>query len=295
MRHKRFPDLRRVLSVATMAAAAVPAAATAADWPSWRGPGQIGMAYEKAAVTSWSQDGENVLWKVPVGGRTTPILMDGRLYAITPVGEGKHLGERVICLDADTGKTLWEHRFNVFHTDIVEARLGWTAVVGDPETGNVYAHGTGGEFFCFSRDGKVLWKKSLGESFGRYSGYGGRLHTPIIDEDRVIISYVYILGNWGTGRRKAGHRYVAFDKRTGDVMWWSQPGGKPLDTTYSVPVVTVINGRRLLIAGNADGNVYAMLARTGQRVWSFKLAKRGINTSVVVDGPFAYVTHSEEN
>ena len=270
--------------------------ASQSQWAHWRGPEQTGMTRERAPVVHWSQEGENLLWKVPVGGRTTPILMNGRLCTITPVGEGDHLGERVICLDADTGRTIWEHRFNVFHTDIVEIRLGWTALVGDPETGYIYAHGTGGEFFCFDRHGKVLWKRSLGEEFGRYSGYGGRLHTPVIDEDRVIISYIYILTNWGTGKKKSGHRYVAFNKHTGEVEWWSQPGGRPFDTTYSTPVVTVINGRRLLIAGNADGSVYGMLARTGEKVWSFKLCeRRGLNTSVVVDGNYVYATHSEEN
>jgi outer membrane protein assembly factor BamB len=253
------------------------------------------MVPERAIITSWSQTGDNVLWHRPYGGRTTPIVMNGQLYAITPVGTGKCLQERVICLNAKTGDTLWQHRFNVFHTDIVENRLGWTSVVGDPETGNVYAHGTGGEFFCFDPDGNVLWKHSLGEAFGRYSGYGGRLHTPIIDEDRVIISYIYILSNWGTGKRKSGHRYVAFDKRTGDVIWWSQPGGKPFDTTYSVPVVSIIDGKRMIVAANADGSIYGMLARNGERVWKFALSKRGINSSVVVDGNYAYATHSEEN
>ena len=198
------------------------------DWPFWRGPEQTGMTREQAVVTTWSPDGDNLLWRVPVGGRTTPIVMDGRVFAITPIGSGACLGERVVCLDADTGGMIWEHRFNVFHTDIVENRLGWTSVVGDPETGNVYAHGTGGEFFCFSRDGDVLWKHSLSEEFGRSSGYGGRLHTPIIDEDRVVISIVYILTRWGTGPKKAGHRYIAFDKRNGQVLWASQPGGRCL-------------------------------------------------------------------
>lgn len=271
-------------------------AAQAADWPSWRGPEQNGYAREKAAVTSWEVDGANQLWKSPVGGRTTPVLMNGRLYMITPAGEGTCVGERVICLDAETGKRLWEHRFNVFLTDIVENRLGWTSVVGDPETGRVYAHGTGGEFFCLEGEtGRVIWKHSLGEEFGRYSGYGGRLHTPIIDEDRVIISIVYILAGWDTGPNKAGHRYLAFDKRSGELLWSAMPGGRPLDTTYSTPVVTVVNGQRLLIAPNADGNVYAMQARTGRRVWTFRLAKRGLNTSPVTDGKYVYVCHSEEN
>ncbi len=269
--------------------------AMAADWPCWRGPEQTGFARETAVVTHWSDTGghgENLLWKRPIGGRTTPVLLDGRLFFIGPVGTGECLQERVVCLDSETGRLLWEHRFNVVLTTIVESRVGWTAVVADPETKNVYAHGTGGEFFCFDRDGKVLWHRSLTELYGRVSGYGGRLHTPIIDEDRVIVSFVS--SNWGSHGRP-GHRYLAMDKRTGDVVWWAMPGGKPLDTTYSVPFVTVINGVRMLIAANADGNVYAMKARTGERVWSFKLSKRGLNSSVVVDGTYAYVTHSEEN
>src|SRR5262245_33111961 len=69
--------------------------AFAADWPSWRGPNQTGTSTEKAAVTSWSLDGQNVLWKSDIGGRTTPIVHNGRVFLIAPVGEGITLGERV--------------------------------------------------------------------------------------------------------------------------------------------------------------------------------------------------------
>ncbi len=262
------------------------------DWPYWRGPEQNGFSRENAPVTSWSKDGENLAWRSDVGGRSTPVVMNGRLYEIAPVGEGESRQERVVCLDANTGKKIWEHRFNVFHTDIVENRVGWTAVVGDPQTGNVYAHGTGGEMFCFSGDGKVLWKRSMTEEFGRISGYGGRLHTPIIDEDRVIVSFLN--SSWGP-MAKPTHRWLALDKNTGEVIWWSAPGGAPLDTTYAVPVVAVIGGKRMLIVGAADGNIYGLLARSGERVWSYKLSKRGLNSSIVVDGDYAYVCHSEEN
>lgn len=262
------------------------------DWPFWRGPEQSGMTREKAVLTSWSQDGENLLWKVPVGGRTTPVVHQGHVYLIGPVGEGVGLQERVICLNADTGKTIWEYRFNVFHTDIVENRVGWTSVVVDPETGNVYAHGTGGEMLAFSRDGQLIWSHSMTEEFGRISGYGGRLMSPIVDENRVIVSYLN--SSWGA-QFKGQHRYVAFDKNDGKVLWWATPGGKPLDTTYATPLVAMIDGVRMLIAPNADGNCYGLDARTGQTLWSFKLSKRGLNTSPVADGNYVYFSHSEEN
>jgi outer membrane protein assembly factor BamB len=265
------------------------------DWPYWRGPEQTGLSREKAVITAWEPDGENMLWKSDVGGRTAPVVVNGRVYIIGPVGEGECVQERVVCMDAETGKTLWEQRFNVFHADIVENRVGWTALAGDPETGNIYAHATGGQLFCFDRDGQILWQRSLGEEFGRYAGYGGRLHTPIIDEDRVIISIVYILSQWGTGPNKSGHRYLAFDKRTGELVWWAQPGTRPEDTNYSTPVVAVIGGKRMLIAGNADGYLYGLLSRTGEKVWSFQVSKGALHSTPVVEGNYVYITQGEEN
>ncbi len=260
----------------------------AADWSSWRGPMQNGVSLETGLPSSAAE----ILWRAPYGGRSTPAIVDGRVFAIDLAGEGMTEQERVLALDLATGRPVWEHRFNVFHTDIPNSRVGWANVAVDPQTGNVYAHGVEGMFFCFDRQGKVLWSRSLTETLGRISGYGGRTHTPVIDEDRVMISFL----NSSFGAQGKGlHRYLAMDKRTGEMLWWSAPGGAPLDTTYSVPVVAVVEGRRLLIAGNADGGVYAMQARTGRKVWGFQLSRRGINASVVVEGHRVWATHSEEN
>ena len=54
-------------------AAALPSVeALAGDWASWRGPEQVGRSREKAVVTQWSEGGENLLWKVPIGGEAAP-------------------------------------------------------------------------------------------------------------------------------------------------------------------------------------------------------------------------------
>ena len=264
----------------------------AADWPSWRGQDQNGVSSETGLTSTWSIDGENLIWKADFKGRSTPIVLNGRVYVIGRVGEKVTQQEQVACFDAETGRMLWEHRFNVFHTDIPFNRVGWASLAGDTETGNIYAHGVGGMFFCFNPDGVILWSRSLTEEFGRFSGYGGRTHTPVVDEGLVIVSFVNT--SWGE-QAVPGHRYFAFDKRTGQVVWISNPGGRPLDTTYSTPVVAKSNGQRLLIAGNADGAIYAMKVRTGEKVWGFQLSKGGINTSVVVDGTKVYAAHSEEN
>jgi len=280
-----------VLRIALIGSLGAPALGN--DWPYWRGPEQTGASREPAPVTTWSPAGENLVWKSDIGGRTTPVVMGGRVFYICPVDMGTPCSaERVVCLDAASGKPLWEHRFNVYLTDVVENRVGWTALVGDPETGNIFAHTTGGEFCCFDRDGRVLWNHSLTEEYGRVSGYGGRLATPVVDEDWVMVNY--LSSSWGTHARPR-HRFLFFDKKTGDVINWMENDEDPLDTTYATPAVAVVNGQRLLIAPANDGVVYAFQARTGKPVWKYRLSKRGLNTSVVVSGDYAYVTHSEEN
>ncbi len=274
------------------------AIASASDWPSWRGPMQNGVSSEQNLISSWSLQGENLIWKAKFVGRSTPVVMNGRVYVIgrtgvNDKGGGPLMQEHVACFDAATGKLVWEHKFHVYHSTVPYNRVGWASLVGDPETGNIYAHGVGGMLIAYNKDGKILWSHPLTEDFGHVSGYGGRTDTPVVDGDLVIQGFVSV--QWGDYAAPR-HRFYAFDKNNGKVVWVSTPGGAPYDfNVYSTPVVAVINGQRLIVGGNADGNIYALKVRTGEKVWGFQLSKRGINSSVVVDGDRVYASHSEEN
>ena len=279
----------------------MPIVAAAGEWTQWRGPSQDGVSKEVGLPNRWSIDGTNVLWQATTGGRSTPIILNGRVYlnclALHVAGSSDskvHPREQVVCWDATTGEEKWRDEFNVFQTDISAERVGWASMAGDAETGNVYMHSVSGLFRCYSSDGKLLWEKSLLEEYGKISGYGGRTQTPIIDENRVIISFLAI--NWGdTGRAPPKHFYYAFEKRTGKLLWVSAPGGKPYDTNFSVPIVRVIDGVRMLIGGNSDGACYAIHARTGELLWGFRMSRRGINVSPVTDGKYVYIGHGEDN
>ena len=265
---------------------------SASDWADWRGPARDGISGEKNLPEKWSPSGDNLLWKAPYGGRSSPIVMGDRVYVQNSAGKGADMQERVMCFNADTGKLLWEHRFNVYLSDVPPHRVGWASPVGDPSTGNVYVFGVGGNLIGLSRDGKVIWERSLGEDFGLLTTHGGRTVSPIVDGDLVIVSGVTFM--WGQHGRGA-HRFMAFDKKTGETMWVSAPGGRPYDTTYAPPVIANINGTRLLIQGASDGVVHAIKAQTGEPVWKYEISKRGLNTGAVVYGNTAILTHSEEN
>jgi outer membrane protein assembly factor BamB len=264
----------------------------ASDWAEWRGPARDGISTEKNLPVKWSPAGDNLAWKAPYGGRSAPIVMGDRVYLQNSAGKGETLQERLMCFNADTGKLLWEHRFNIYLSDVPPHRVGWASPVGDPTTGNVYVFGVGGNLIGFNRDGKVLWERSLGEDFGLLTTHGGRTVSPVIDGDLVIVSGVTF--QWGQHGRGA-HRFIAFDKKSGETMWISAPGGRPYDTTYAPPIIANVNGTRLLIQGASDGVVHAIKPQTGEPVWKYEISKRGLNTGVVVRNNMAILTHSEEN
>lgn len=295
---KRWSAAVALLSVAVLASPGAIASARphrpalSDDWPDWRGPARDGISSETGLPESWSPDGENLAWVAPYGGRSTPIVLGNRLYLQTGVGEGATRQGRVVCLNADTGELMWEHRYNISLSDVPPRRVGWASPVGDPATGNVYAFAVDGRLLALSPAGELLWERFLSEIFGTLSTHGGRTVSPIIEGGNVIVSSVST--GWGALARPA-HRFFAFDKSTGEVVWVGASPNRPYDTTYSPPIVHEINGARLLIQGGSDGAVHALQANTGELVWSFPMSKRGINTGVLIYGDTAIVTHGEEN
>src|SRR5258707_8568987 len=218
--------------------------------------------------------------------------MGNRVYVQNPAGLGEAMQERVMALDADSGQFIGEYRFNVFQSDVPPHRVGWASPAADPETGNVYVMGVGATVIALNKDGKLLWDRSVGEEFAAFTTHGGRTTSPLVDGDLVIVSAA--ISSWGSGAARQ-HRFIALDKRTGDIVWIASPGGRPYDTNYAAPLVATIKGLRLLISGSGDGGVYAMKPQTGEKVWGTVIAKRAINTGVVVAGNDVIVSHGDEN
>ncbi len=262
------------------------------DWPDWRGPDRNGISREKGLPDKWSLNGENLAWKAPYGGRSTPVVLGDRLYLENTSGKGELEQERLMCFNADTGKLLWEYKFNLYQSDVPAHRVGWASPAADPETGNVYSFGVNNLLTALTRDGKKLWERSITEEFSPFTTHGGRTVSPIIDGDLVIVSTP--TSTWGTQANRA-QRFIALDKRTGDIVWISTPGGRPYDTSYSPMNIITVNGTRLLVTGGSDGAALAMKPQTGEPVWSLVVAKRGMNTGIVANGNYAILSHGDEN
>lgn len=277
----------------------VAAAADPLDWPYCLGPRYDSTSLETGLIDDWDPKkvgpGSNVLWKRDdLGSRSTPIVMNGRLYTILRADPATpREGERVVCLNAETGETIWQQKFNVFLSDVPDTRVGWSSVVGDPETDKVYALGVCGLFQCFhGASGEILWSIPLHERFGLLSTYGGRTNFPIICDDLVIVSSVVI--GWGD-MAKPAHRFIGLDKSTGEVVWFNGTRPLPYDTTYSAPSLAVIDGQKTLVFGSGDGSIWGIQPRTGEHLWHFPISRRGVNAPPLVVGDKVFAMQSEEN
>jgi len=252
-------------------------AASVKGWLNWRGPNQNGVSLEKNLPDKLAVG--DALWTADYPGASTPVVANGKLYVMGYLGEGSDLEEGVACFDAETGKELWRKGYSDFLSDIIYNRYATSSPTIDPETGDVFMQGTQGILAGFTADGKVLWQYSMMEKYGRLTFPNGRTASPTIDGDLVITRG--ITANWGT-QGPGGDRFYAFDKKTGQLVWASSPGGQPKDSSFSSPYLGFLNGKRVLYATLGDGSVACINARTGDPLWRIQLGKAGINASVLV-------------
>ena len=246
-------------------------------WLSWRGPEQTGVSRETGLPDKVSA--QDALWVADFAGASAPVIANGKLFAMGHIGRGPDLQEGVACFDPDTGQRHWQQLFNDYLSDTIYLRYATASPTLDGETGNVYMQGSQGIFAAFTAEGKLVWRHSLMEEFGRLTFPNGRTATPAVDGDLVITRG--ITANWGT-QGPAGDRFYAFDKKTGDVVWASTPGAQPKDNSFSYPQFAWYHGMRVFYAGTGDGSVVCVNARTGEPIWRVNLFRAGINATVLV-------------
>jgi outer membrane protein assembly factor BamB len=235
--------------------------ARADDWPQWMGPRRDGAWRETGILEKFPQGGPRVVWRAPLGpGYTGPAVAGGRVYVMdrrrdptAKAAKGVLPGsERVLCLDAATGKALWKHEYDCPYVKVsYPSGPRTTPVVSG---GRVYTLGTMGDLFCLdAATGKVVWAKKLPEAYPTPTPAWGWSASPLVDGGRLICQ----VGG-------AGSAVVAFDKDTGKEVW------KALSTAevgYAPPVIYDAGGRRQLIVWLTD-SLNSLDPATGTVYWS---------------------------
>lgn len=221
------------------------------DWPQWGGPQRDIVWRENGIVDSLPTDGQLPrVWSTPVGeGYSGPAVANGLVYLTDRIHADGN--ERVLCLDADSGKEVWKKEYPARYTVSYPAGPRATPVIDE---GRVYTIGAVGHMFCFdAKTGEEIWKTDFQKDFGTKLPIWGMAASPLIDGQQLIT----LVGG------KNGSLIVSFDKATGKELW------RALNDEvigYSPPVIYEFGGQRQLIIWHPTA-VSALDPQTGELLW----------------------------
>lgn len=230
-------------------------AGAAEDWPQFRGPTGQGISTAKNTPTEWSTS-KNIAWSTEIPGRgwSSPVLMDGKVYLTTGIPAGDGLSLNAICLDAGSGKILWQ-------TEIFQpGAVGQMHKKNSPASATpivtadrLYVHFGPMGTAALDLNGKIVWKQeSL--KFPPIHGNGG---SPILVNDLLIFSCDGAVLPY----------LAALDAKSGDVKWRTPRNQKVSKTfSFSTPLAIEVNGATQVISP-ASGFVGAYEPASGKEIW----------------------------
>lgn len=232
-------------------------AASAEDWPEWRGKGRLGVWKEDGILDAFPAGGLKVRWRTPIrGGFSGPAVAGNRVFLMDfQAVENLKGTERVVCLDEKTGKVLWTREWDTDYVGLMRTYATGPRATPTVDGDRVYALGAMGMLHCLNaKTGAVVWRKNLVRDYGTQVPVWGMTGAPVVDGPRLIA----LTG----GERDA--KVVAFDKMTGREIWRALPStGEP---GYCQPFLFEAGGVRQLLIWHPQA-VVSLDPATGKVHW----------------------------
>ncbi|MEW6357909.1 MAG: PQQ-binding-like beta-propeller repeat protein [Planctomycetota bacterium] len=216
------------------------------EWSDWRGPNRQAITDN---VPQKLPDRKQLLWSRTLAG---PGMSGLAVAAKVVIVADKSLDDKRDiwrCLDADTGREIWNLSY------LAEGEMDYTnspratPVIHD---GLVYLLGAFGDLHCAKVEtGEVVWRRHIIKDFAAKLPTWGMCATPLIVGDRLVVN---------PGAKDAA--VAALDRRTGETLW--RAPGDP--AAYSSFVFAKFGGASQVIGYEAN-SLSGWNVETGERLW----------------------------
>lgn len=198
------------------------------SWRNFRGENYDGKSSEIGIVDQWSEKGPPVLWTRDLGaGYSSFVGAEDRVFTQYQTLAGQF----VVCLNASTGKTIWEHRYGWPYkpASLYPGPRSSPTVSGD----RVFFATPDGSLGCLDiKNGELIWKVEAAKKFDAPKPEFGFACTPTCIDGKVILP---------VGGKDAS--MVAFDQVDGSVVW--NAGNDQISYCSAYPIE--FQGQRLVV------------------------------------------------
>jgi len=254
--------------VAGILSVLIAVAASAENWPQWRGPAFNGSTTETDLPTVFSKT-DGVKWVVPMPGASgaTPAVWGDRVFVSTvDEAAGRILA---LCIDARDGKVLWRKDVGR-DRKVPRNNMASPSPIADGKAA-YFSYGTG-EVFAFDFGGSPLWSRDLEKDHGRNALMFGYSSSPLLYKGRL---YVVAIRNkqqnrYGQAPEGPSDSYLlAIDPQTGKDLWKQvrpTDAGDEAQEAYSTALPYEWNGRSEVLVYGAD-YLTGHDPATGKELW----------------------------
>ncbi len=261
----RVGAIRSVLTV-LFASIVLVSAASADDWPGWRGRNHDGISKE----TKWNpkalEAGAKIAWKKELGkGYSAPSVRGNLFYVAGNVNDE----DIVYCMKTTDGSEVWRYSYPC-KAGAHPGPRSTPILDGD----SVFFISRETQLFCLNaKTGKVKWQKNLIANFEAENLKWGFSSSPCLTGDILIFN--------------AGARGLALRKDDGSKVWSGPPG----KGNYSVPVIYK-QGDRTCVVTFGPKTIYGLDAKTGRELWSYPWTSKYniIASDPVIDGNYVFIS-----
>ncbi len=220
----------------------------------WRGTDRSGVYNEKGLLESWPDNGPALNWHYEgLGeGHSSVAIDDDKLYV---TGIKNEVGI-IYVFDLD-GKLIQQKEYGTEWSKSFPGPRG-TVTINDDK---LYLISGMGEIYCFKQKTlDLIWEKNILESFDASNITWGLNEAPLIVDNMVIAT--------PGGKTK---NIVAFNKKTGDVIWTSEGAGDL--SAYCSPLYIEDQDIPQIVTITAN-HVISIDVKTGKTLWTFDKTNR---------------------
>ena len=247
------------------------------NFPSFRGPYGMGIAYQKNIPTKWAgASGENIKWKIPLDlpGYNSPVIWGNKVF-LTGANENN---QKVYCYDLETGKLNWQYKVPAIQRG--EGKFlkpsedtGYAAPSLVCDGTQVIAIFATGDIVSVDMNGQQIWARNIGVPENHY-GHSSSLLTW---KNKVLIQF-------DTSEKG---RVLALDKNTGQIVWDTNRASK---ISWASPIlINRDNQLELILSSSPSVGGYDI--ETGKELWTLSCLSGEVGPSPAFYQGVVYVSN----